>query len=67
MELKQLSGDTGEVQKKLKGKERIFSRKDTKTLFRLSASANNEKRLKSLGKAVYDMIKKQDKTPPKYV
>lgn len=64
--LKQLSG-SGKVLKNLDGDERIFSRKDTKELFRLAELANDEKGLRNLGKAVYNMVKTQNETPPEYV
>lgn len=67
MKLKQLDGSTDKVVKDLKGKERIFSRKDTEELYRLSELANDETGLKNLGKAVFQMIKTQNETPPEFV
>jgi len=67
IKLKQLEGDSDKVVKELNGKERVFSRKDTKELYRLSELANDETGLKKLGKAVYNMIKIQNETPPELV
>lgn len=67
MKLEQLSGKKNELSKKLTGKERVISRKDTKELFRLSKLANDENGLKNLGKTIYKIIKTQNETPPELV
>lgn len=67
MKMNQMSGSSKEVQKKLEGKERIFSRKDTEEIFRLAKLADDDKGLKRLGKALYDMVAVQEEKPPAYV
>ena len=65
--MKQMEGASGQVVKTLAGKERIFSRRDTKKIFQLSEKANDKVGLRKLGEAVFNMIKKQDETPPEFV
>ncbi len=54
--------EDGKVQGNLLGEERIFSRKDTAKLIKLA----NDKAYKKLGKAVVEMIHRQDAQPPEY-
>lgn len=60
----------GTTQMELEGGERIFSRKNTKTLIRLAKRAENtklEKDYKKLGKKMFEYIKIQDNREPEYV
>ena len=63
-------GPKGEVQTELQGGERIFSRKHTRTLIRLSKKAYKSKKdsdYKNLGKKIFQYIKTQDTQEPEYV
>jgi uncharacterized membrane protein (UPF0127 family) len=63
-------GTNGEVQMELEGGERIFSRKNTKTLIRMAKKADNTKSdtdYKKLGKKMFSYIKEQDTRDPEYV
>lgn len=63
-------GPRGNVQGELKGGERIFSRKHTRTLIKLSKKAYKNKSdldYKRLGGKVFDYIKTQDNQDPEYV
>lgn len=60
----------GESQMDLKGGERIFSRKNTKTLLRMAKRADTRKTdssYKALGKKVFSYLKEQDNREPDYV
>lgn len=60
----------GATQMELKGGERIFSRKNTKTLIRMAKRAKKsklEKDYKALGKKVFQYLKQQNERPPEYV
>ena len=62
--------DEGEVQMELEGNERIFSRKNTKVLARLSKKAFKSKKdsdYKALGKKVFKFIEIQDDRDSEYV
>jgi hypothetical protein len=67
MKMKQMSGSSKKIQKELEGVERIFSRKDTKELFRLAKLADSDIGLKNLGKALYDMVKVHEEKPPEFI
>jgi hypothetical protein len=61
---------TGKVQMKLKGGERIFSRKNTKTLVNMANRANRTKTdsdYKRLGKKIFAYLDIQDSNDPEYV
>ena len=63
-------GSDGTPQMELWGGERIFSRKNTKTLIRMSKKANLTKKdsdYKRLGKKMFEYIKQQDNREPEYV
>lgn len=63
-------GPKGEVQGELQGGERIFSRKHTRNLIRLSKKAYKSKKdsdYKNLGKKMFQYIKTQDTQDPEYV
>ena len=63
-------GPNGEVQMKLEGGERIFSRKNTKTLINIAKRAYNsqeDKDFKALGKKVFKFLDEQDNRKPEYV
>ena len=63
-------GIDGGVQMELVGGERIFSRKNTKTLIRMAKKADTTKKdsdYKRLGKKVFSYIKQQDDRDPEYV
>ena len=67
--MKVLSPD-GSTQMELEGGERIFSRKNTKTLIRMAKRANKskqEKDYKALGKKIFQYLKIQDERPAEYV
>jgi uncharacterized membrane protein (UPF0127 family) len=60
----------GEVQMELEGGERIFSRKNTKTLIKMAKRADRskaDKDYKALGKKMFEYIKGQDDRKPEYV
>lgn len=60
----------GSTQMELEGGERIFSRKNTKTLIRLAKKAHmskDEKDYKALGKKVFKYLHIQDTNTPEYV
>lgn len=60
----------GSTQMELKGGERIFSRKNTKTLIRMAKRANQSKSdadYKKLGKRMFKYIHTQDTNKPEYV
>lgn len=63
-------GPNGEVQMELEGGERIFSRKNTKTLIRMAKRADASKSdtdYKRLGNKMFSYIKQQDEREPDYV
>ena len=63
-------GPNGEVQMELEGGERIFSRKNTKTLIRMAKRADETKSdtdYKRLGNKMFSYIKQQDEREPDYV
>lgn len=63
-------GPDGEVQMELEGGERIFSRKNTKTLIRMAKRADLSKSdtdYKRLGNKMFSYIKQQDEREPEYV
>lgn len=63
-------GEDGSVQMELVGGERIFSRKNTKTLIRMARKADSTKKdsdYKKLGKKMFSYIKQQDTRDPEYV
>ena len=63
-------GSNGETQMELEGGERIFSRKNTRTLIRMAKKANATKSdsdYKRLGKKMFSYIKQQDNRDPEYV
>lgn len=63
-------GPTGEVQMELEGGERIFSRKNTRTLIRMAKRADKSKSdtdYKRLGNKMFSYIKQQDNREPEYV
>lgn len=60
----------GEVQMEIHGGERIFSRKNTKTLIKMAKRAHQdptEARYKALGKKMFEYINTQDTNKPEYV
>ena len=60
----------GSTQMELKGGERIFSRKNTKTLIRMAKRANKSKSdtdYRKLGKRMFKYIHTQDTNTPEYV
>lgn len=63
-------GPDGEVQMELEGGERIFSRKNTRTLIRMAKRADLSKSdtdYKRLGNKMFSYIKQQDEREPDYV
>ena len=63
-------GPNGEVQMELEGGERIFSRKNTRTLIRMAKRADESKSdtdYKRLGNKMFSYIKQQDNREPEYV
>ena len=63
-------GPNGEVQMELEGGERIFSRKNTRTLIRMAKRADLSKSdtdYKRLGNKMFSYIKQQDERDPEYV
>lgn len=63
-------GPNGEVQMELEGGERIFSRKNTRTLIRMAKRAYESKSdtdYKRLGNKMFSYIKQQDEREPDYV
>ena len=67
--MKVISPDGG-TQMELIGGERIFSRKNTRTLIRMAKRAKKsklDKDYKALGKKMFDYIKQQDSREPEYV
>lgn len=63
-------GPHGKPQVELKGGERIFSRKNTKTLVRLAKKGYRSKQendYKTLGRKIFQYIKIQDTNEPEYV
>lgn len=63
-------GPSGEVQMELEGGERIFSRKNTKTLIRMAKKASQTKTdtdYKRLGNKIFSYIRQQDNREPEYV
>lgn len=63
-------GSNGETQMELEGGERIFSRKNTRTLIRMAKKADATKSdsdYKRLGKKMFSYIKQQDNRDPEYV
>ena len=64
-----LLDEDGKVQKNLEGDERVFSRKDTAKLIKLSKKAReteDEKDFEKLGAAFVKMINDQDSREPEY-
>lgn len=62
--------EEGETQMELDGGERIFSRKNTKTLIKMANKAYNSKKesdYKSLGNKVFKFLEIQDNNKPEYV
>lgn len=60
----------GSTQMELEGGERIFSRKNTRTLIRMAkraAKSKEEKDYKALGKKMFSYLKQQDEREPEYV
>lgn len=60
----------GSTQMELKGGERIFSRKNTRTLIRMAKKAKftkSDSDYKRLGKKMFSYIKQQDEREPEYV
>ena len=60
----------GSTQMELKGGERIFSRKNTRTLIRMAKKAKSTKSdsdYKRLGKKMFSYIKQQDEREPEYI
>lgn len=60
----------GSTQMELQGGERIFSRKNTRTLIRMAKKAKSTKSdsdYKRLGKKMFEYIKTQDNREPEYV
>lgn len=60
----------GSTQMELKGGERIFSRKNTRTLIRMAKKAKSTKSdsdYKRLGKKMFSYIKQQDEREPEFV
>ena len=60
----------GKPQMELEGGERIFSRKNTRTLIRMAKRASkskSEKDYKALGKRMFTYLKQQDEREPEYV
>jgi uncharacterized membrane protein (UPF0127 family) len=63
-------GSNGDTQMELNGGERIFSRKNTRTLIRMAKRAKSskaDKDYKALGKKMFSYIKQQDEREPEYV
>lgn len=63
-------GPNGETQMELEGGERIFSRKNTRTLIRMAKRAeesNSDTDYKRLGKKIFKYIEIQDNREPEYV
>ncbi len=63
-------GPNGEVQMELEGGERIFSRKNTRTLIRMAkraAASKSDTDYKRLGNKMFSYIKQQDNRDPEYV
>jgi replication-associated recombination protein RarA len=63
----QVAGNGGEVQSLMEGKERIYSRSDTKRIIDLARAAKSNQDLVALGKFVFSATKKQDSRPPEFV
>jgi len=62
--------ENGEIQLELDGGERIFSRKNSKTLIKMAARATKsqkESAFKALGKKVFQYLKDQDERGNEYV
>lgn len=62
--------EEGETQMELDGGERIFSRKNTKTLIKMANKAYNSKKesdYKSLGNKVFKFLEIQDNNKPEFV
>lgn len=60
----------GSTQMELEGGERIFSRKNTRTLIRMAKRAYNsklDKDYKALGKKMFQYLKQQNERPAEYV
>lgn len=63
-------GSNGETQMELEGGERIFSRKNTRTLIRMAKRAeesNSDTDYKKLGRKIFKYIEIQDNRDPEYV
>lgn len=66
----QVIAPDGSTQMELEGGERIFSRKNTKTLIRMAKRADRTKSdsdYKKLGNKIFKYIKEQDEREPEYV
>lgn len=66
----QVIGPNGETQMELEGGERIFSRKNTKTLIKMAKRAQlsqSDTDYKKLGNKIFKYIKQQDEREPEYV
>lgn len=62
--------ENGEVQAELAGGERIFSRKNSRTILNIAAryiKTGNQVELKRLGKKIFEYMKQQDERDPEYV
>lgn len=60
----------GSTQMELNGGERIFSRKNTRTLIRMAKRADQsglDKDYKALGRKMFTYLKQQNERPPEYV
>ena len=69
-DLLEILSTNGKVQYKIKGGERIFSRKNTRVLIRQAKKAEKLKTdsaYKRLGKSVFKYMKIQDNNDPEYV
>lgn len=63
-------GSNGDTQMELEGGERIFSRKNTRTIIRMVKKADMTKQdsdYKRLGRKMFSYIKQQDNRKPEYV
>lgn len=65
--LKQLNGETGEVETTLQGGERIFSIPHTKEIVTTALKAKTPDDYKSLGARVIAILNIQDNTEPEFV
>lgn len=63
----QVVGNGGPVQAGLEGKERIYSREDTKKIISMARAAKSNEDLVALGRFVLSATKIQDARPPEFV